>query len=128
MHLLPRERHMATTAVFGIYATRAELEEAIEMLKAEGFRYADISVLLPENLGSGDIGAEKATKAPEGGVTGAASGAVIGGALGWLVGVGTLTITGLGSLIVAGPLVAALARAGGGGGGGGEPRAVLALG
>jgi len=98
------------------------------MLKGEGFRYADISVLLPENLGSNDIGAEKATKAPEGGVTGAASGAVIGGALGWLVGIGTLTITGLGPLIAAGPIVAALAGAGAGGAVGGIAGALIGMG
>jgi len=59
------------TAVFGIYADEIELVEAIQHLNQAGFRTTDLSVLLPENLGSKDIGHEKHTKAPEGAVAGA---------------------------------------------------------
>src|SRR5579863_4567207 len=72
------------TAVFGLYPDETELLEAIEQLKGAGFRTADLSILLPENLGSKDIGHEKHTKAPEGALAGGIAGAVIGGALGWL--------------------------------------------
>ena len=51
-------------AVFGIYGTRSGAENAADALIRAGFPTADISVLLPENLGgSKDIGTEKATKA-----------------------------------------------------------------
>jgi hypothetical protein len=79
------------TAVFGLYPDETELVEAIEQLKEAGFRTADLSMLLPENLGSKDIGHEKHTKAPEGAVAGGIAGGVIGGALGWLTGMGMIT-------------------------------------
>ncbi len=100
------------TAVFGIYRDRASIEEAVDALRAAGFRSADVSVLLPDNLGSKDFGHRKATKAPEGTATGGAVGAVTGGVLGWLVGIGALAIPGVGPFIAAGPIVAALAGAG----------------
>ncbi len=91
------------TAVFGLYPDETELVEAIEQLKEAGFRTADLSMLLPENPGSKDIGHEKHTKAPEGAVAGGITGAVIGGALGWLTSAGMITpsIAGAGTLVVA---------------------------
>src|SRR5947208_10504093 len=106
---------MANKAVFGLYSTRRQVENAVDELKAQGFRNTDISVLLPENSGTKDFAHEKGTKAPEGVATGATSGAVLGGTLGWLVGIGALAIPGLGAFIAAGPVVAALAGAGAGG-------------
>jgi len=73
-------------SVFGIYSSRSGVENAVTTLKDSGFQHSDVSVLLPENLGSREIATEKNTKAPEGATTGAGSGAVIGGTLGWLVG------------------------------------------
>src|SRR6266404_9569473 len=119
---------MANTAVFGIYPTRASVENAVLKMKDAGFRYEDVSVLFPENLGSKEMATQKGSKAPEGGVTGAASGAVIGGALGWLVGIGTVTVVGLAPLVAAGPIVAALAGAGAGGAVGGIAGALVGLG
>jgi hypothetical protein len=91
------------TAVFGLYPDETELVEAIEQLKGAGFRTADLSLLLPENLGSKDVGHEKHTKAPEGALAGSIAGAVIGGALGWLTSTGMIMppITGAGTLLVA---------------------------
>jgi hypothetical protein len=91
------------TAVFGLYPDETEVVDAIEQLKGTGFRATDLSVLLPENLGSKDIGHEKHTKAPEGALIGGFVGALIGGTLGWLTSVGLLTpsIPGAGTLIVA---------------------------
>ena len=102
-------------AVFGIYPHRASFEYAFGVLKKEGFRETDVSVLLQENPGTKDLATEKATKAPEGAATGAGSGAVIGGALGWLAGTGALCIPGLGPFLVAGPIMATLAGIGIGG-------------
>jgi hypothetical protein len=116
------------TAVFGIYPTKASVESALDTFKDAGFRSTDISVLLPENLGTKDLKTEKASKAPEGAATGAGSGAVIGGALGWLVGIGALAIPGLGPFIAAGPTMAALAGIGVGGALGGFTGALVGLG
>jgi len=71
-------------AVFGIYPHRASFEYACVVLKEQGFRATDVSVLLQENPGTKDLATKKSTKSPEGAATGAGSGAVIGGALGWL--------------------------------------------
>ncbi|MGQ0704235.1 MAG: DUF3341 domain-containing protein, partial [Gemmatimonadales bacterium] len=90
---------MANTAVFGIYATRGQVEAAVDQLREAGFRATDVSLLLPENVGTKDLAHEKHTKAPEGAATGGAAGAVLGGALGWLVGMGALAIPGLGPFI-----------------------------
>jgi len=38
-------------AVFGIYSTRAAVENATDSLVKAGFPTSDISVLLPESLG-----------------------------------------------------------------------------
>lgn len=100
------------TAAFGIYQTRTNAEEAVDALKAAGFRNTDISVLFPENVGSKDFAHEKHTKAPEGVAAGVVPGAVVGGALGWLAGIGALAIPGIGPLVAAGPIVAMLAGVG----------------
>jgi Alternative complex III, ActD subunit len=107
---------MATnTAVYGLYNDRAGIEEAVDSLKQAGFRRTDISVLMPENVGSKDFAHEKNTKAPEGAIAGAGSGAVIGGALGWVAGIGLLAIPGIGPFIAAGPIMSLLAGVGVGG-------------
>jgi len=116
------------TAVFGIYRNRLEVEQAVDALRAEGFRSTDISVLFPENEGTKDFAHEKATKAPEGTATGAGTGAVVGGTLGWLAGIGALAIPGLGPLIAAGPIVAALTGVGVGGAIGGISGALIGMG
>src|SRR6202789_3757202 len=116
------------TAVFGIYSTRNGAEQAAEALVNAGFAAGDISVLLPENLGTREIGTEKSTKAPEGATTGAGTGAVLGGALGLLAGIGALAIPGVGPLIAAGPIMAALAGVGVGGAVGGFTGALIGMG
>ncbi len=115
-------------SVFGIYSSRSAVENAVTTLRDAGFQQSDISVLLPENLGSKEIATEKNTKAPEGAATGAGSGALIGGTLGWLVGIGALAIPGLGPFIAAGPIMAALAGAGVGGAVGGVTGALVGMG
>ena len=103
---------MANSVVFGIFSTRTQVETAVDAMKREGFRNADISVLFPQNEGTKDFALEKGTKAPEGAAAGATSGAVIGGTLGWLAGIGMLAIPGLGPLIAAGPIMAMLSGVG----------------
>src|SRR6201993_1895598 len=116
------------TAVFGIYRDRTQVERGVDSLVAAGFRTEDISVLLPENVGTKDFAHEKHTKVPEGTTAGATTGGVIGGTLGLLAGIGTLAIPGLGPLIAAGPIMAALAGLGAGGAVGGIVGALVGMG
>lgn len=102
-------------AVFGIYRDRRHVESGVDALMGQGFRASDISVLLPDNVGTKDFAHEKHTKAPEGAATGAGTGAVIGGTLGLLAGIGALAIPGVGPFIAAGPIMGALAGVGTGG-------------
>src|SRR5271168_4924183 len=119
---------MAKKSVLGIYSTRPGVENAVLGFKDAGFSNSDISVLLPENLGSKELATDKSSKAPEGAAAGGTTGAVIGGALGWLVGIGALAIPGIGPFIAAGPIMAALAGIGVGGAVGGFTGALVGLG
>ena len=116
------------TAVYGIYRDEAHVSYAIDKMIQDGFRNEDISVLLPDNLGTKDFAHEKHTKAPEGTATGATAGGALGGTLGILVGTGTLAIPGLGPFIAAGPIGAALAGIGAGGSVGGFIGALVGTG
>lgn len=116
------------TAVYGIYPSYSAVESAVDALKAAGYRNTDISVLMPENVGTKDFAHEKGTKAPEGAATGAGTGAILGGGLGWLVGIGALAIPGLGPFIAAGPIMAALAGVGVGTAVGGLTGALIGMG
>ena len=115
-------------SVFGIYRDSITLSSGLDRLKSAGFRNTDVSVLVPENLGSKDFAHKKETKAPEGTATGATSGAIIGGALGWLAGVGALAIPGVGPFIAAGPIMGMLAGAGAVGVVGGVAGALIGMG
>jgi hypothetical protein len=116
------------TAAFGIYRDRTQVERAVDVLMQEGFRAEDISVLMPDNVGTKDFAHEKHTKAPEGAATGAGTGAVVGGTLGLLAGIGALAIPGLGPFIAAGPIMATLAGLGTGGVVGGLIGALIGMG
>lgn len=115
-------------AVYGIYATRIEAENAVDQLLASGYRTEDLSVLMQDNVGTKDFAHEKATKAPEGTATGVVAGGAIGGTLGLLAGVGALAIPGLGPFIAAGPIMATLAGIGSGGVVGGIVGALVGMG
>jgi hypothetical protein len=119
---------MSEHATIGIYQTREQVENAVDRLEAAGFRTADISVIMPDNVGTKDFAHEKNTKAPEGAAAGAATGAVVGGAMGWLVGIGALFIPGIGPFVAAGPLVAAISGVGVGGVIGGLSGALIGMG
>src|ERR1041384_227068 len=119
---------MANTSVYGIYRTRSEAENGVSALLDNQYRNEDISVLLPENVGTKDFAHKKDTKAPEGTTTGATAGGVIGGTLGLLAGIGALAIPGLGPFIAAGPIMGALAGMGAGGAVGGLIGALVGMG
>ncbi|MGH9736016.1 MAG: DUF3341 domain-containing protein [Candidatus Acidiferrales bacterium] len=102
------------TTVFGIYSSYQDMERGIDLLKGEGFRNTDISVLLPENVGPKPLTQVKRNRA-ERAAAGGFSGALVGGTLGWLAGIGVIAIPGFGPLLAAGPILAALAGVGVGG-------------
>jgi len=116
------------TAVFGIYATPATAENAVDHLLTLGFTDSAISVLLPDDETTRAFAHEKNTKAPEGTATGVATGGVIGGTLGLLAGIGALAIPGVGPFIAAGPIMGALAGLGAGGAVGGIVGALIGMG
>jgi hypothetical protein len=116
------------TAVYGIFRDRMHVEQGVNALLDAGYRSEDISVLLPDNVGTKDFAHEKQTKAPEGAATGATAGAVVGGTLGLLAGIGSLAIPGLGPFIAAGPIMGALAGMGTGGVVGGLIGALVGMG
>lgn len=100
------------TAVFAMYPSRSAVEEAIQHLRHGGFRATDVSVMIPENVGTKDFGHEKGTKAAEGAIVGTVAGGLIGGVLAWLITVGIIAIPSLTQLTAGGPIVAALAGMG----------------
>jgi hypothetical protein len=116
------------TAVFGIYQSTNQAENAVDRLIAAGFMSDDISVLLPDNKSTKDFAHEKNTKAPEGAAAGVTAGGAIGGTLGLLAGIGALAIPGVGPLIAAGPIMGALAGLGVGGALGGLVGALVGMG
>src|SRR3982075_1165276 len=116
------------TAIFGIYKTVTQAEQAVDRLLAAGFSNNDISVLMPDSQSSKEFAHKKDTKAPEGTTTGVAAGGAIGGTLGLLAGVGALAIPGLGPFIAAGPIMGALAGLGAGAATGGLIGALVGMG
>jgi hypothetical protein len=116
------------TAVFGIYKSRHEAEQAVDRLLAAGFSNNDVSVLLPDQHSTKELATEKNTKAPEGTAAGATTGGVIGGTLGILAGIGAIAIPGVGPLIAAGPIMGALAGVGAGAAAGGLIGALVGMG
>jgi hypothetical protein len=119
---------MAKKSVFCLARDEAQASRIVEDLKAAGFVSNDISALLPDKSSTREFAHEKATKAPEGGLTGAGAGGVLGGILGWLVGIGALAIPGLGPFIAAGPIMAALSGAAVGGAAGGVIGTLIGMG
>jgi len=115
-------------AVFGIYRSSMQAEDAVDRLVANGFASDNISVLLPDNTSSRQFAHQKNTKAPEGTATGATTGGVIGGTLGLLAGIGAIAIPGIGPFIAAGPIMGTLAGIGAGGAAGGLLGALIGAG
>jgi hypothetical protein len=115
-------------AVFGIYSSATQTENAINALLDAGVSSQDVSVLMEDQQSTRDFALRKETKAPEGATAGAAAGGVVGVAFGALVGLGSLAIPGIGPLIAAGPLVAGLAGLGAGGAIGGFIGALVGMG
>ena len=114
-------------SIVGIAKSRSQVEATVDDLQS-AVSSNDISVLMPESAGTPELGAVKATKAPEGSNTGAVAGGAIGGTVGLLAGIGSLAIPGLGPFIAAGPIIVALSGAAAGAATGGVVGALVGLG
>ncbi|MGA7882391.1 MAG: hypothetical protein WCD63_16135 [Terrimicrobiaceae bacterium] len=120
-------------SIVGIAKSTSQVETTLADLQNNGLVPAsDISLLMPDSgPGSGEkpeLGAVKATKAPEGATTGAVSGGAVGATVGLLAGIGALAIPGLGPFIAAGPIMAALSGAAAGATAGGVVGGLVGLG
>lgn len=98
-----------SAAAFGIFSDRVSTENAIETLRAAGFRTTDISSLFPDDIRTQNRSSRKETRAFQVAIRGAGLGAVIGSALGWLAGIGTLPIPDDLPLLTAAPGLTSLA-------------------
>lgn len=98
--------------VGALFENRSDAEEAINALKARGFRGDQIGIALRDRTEQGQLIEDTGTKAADGAATGAVSGGLLGGVVGFLVGVGALAIPGIGPVISAGVLSSALGTAG----------------
>ena len=113
--------------ITGIFPTRDIAERAVQHLIDAGFAPEDTSVLMSEGTRGREFQMDKATKAPEGAVTGATLGGVLGAVAASLVAIGTLAVPGL-NLVAAGPIVAALSGLGAGAATGGLVGGLAGLG
>ena len=100
---------MGSIIVFGTYTSREQLEGAIGIARAAGFRIADVSVLVPESFGASEL--EEIQPSPESGIRLGPDVVISSGGLGSLGSAGTLIVPGMGPMLAAGPLLTALSRA-----------------
>lgn len=98
--------------VGALFQNRSDAENAINALKARGFRGDQIGIAMRDRTEQGNLIEDTGSKAAEGVTTGAVSGGLLGGVVGFLVGVGALLIPGIGPVISAGVLTAAFGTAG----------------
>ena len=113
--------------ISGIFPTRNSADRAVQDLLDDGFRQADISVLLSESNVGHEFTVEKGTKAPEGVATGAAIGGAVGAVAMGLAAIATVAIPGM-AFVAAGPIVAALTGMGAGAAAGGITGGLIGLG
>lgn len=79
------------TALFGIFRQRAEVAEAIAMLKKVGFSSKDILVMFPEQKGAQDFPQVQKNQIRSGALIGAIVGIVVVGTIGGFVAAGAFS-------------------------------------
>lgn len=98
--------------VLGVFADRANAEDAIAALEDKGYNPKDISIMMKDAGEAREVAESTGADVAGGAVSGATTGAVVGGIAGLLIGIGAITIPGLGALLIGGPLAAALGLTG----------------
>jgi len=87
------------TAAFGVFSDRISTENAIETLKAAGFRNTDILALFPDEIPTQKASRKKRRDAIRRVAAGGSAGVVIGGVLEWFAGASLSTLAGLGAMV-----------------------------
>jgi len=108
----PKKYYSGRQTVGALFMNRSDAENAINALKARGFRGDQIGIAMRDRTAQGQLIEDTGSKAAEGATTGAVSGGLLGGVVGFLVGVGALVIPGIGPVISAGVLTTVLGTAG----------------
>ena len=108
----PNKYYSGRQTIAALFQNRTDAENAINGLKARGFRGDQIGIAMRDRDQQGQLMEETGSKAAEGAATGAVGGGLLGGVVGFLVGAGALLIPGIGPVVSAGVLSAALGTAG----------------
>lgn len=95
-----------------LFQDRNVAQDAINALKARGFKGDQIGIALRDRTEQGQLIEETGSKAADGAATGAVSGGLLGGVVGFLVGIGALAIPGIGPIVSAGVLTTVFGAAG----------------
>jgi len=98
--------------VGALFQNREDAENAINALKARGFRGDQIGIAMRDRTVQGELIEDTGTKAADAAATGAVSGGLLGGVVGFLIGVGALAIPGIGPVVSAGVLTTVFGTAG----------------
>ncbi len=122
-----KENKMSTT-ITAIYDNYGSARHAISILRKNGIRDRELSILAADNAIDKNIELEENTKAPEGSATGATIGGALGATIAGLTAVGTVSLTGGVGILAAGPIVSAFAGAGAGAAAGGVIGGLIGLG
>ncbi|WP_228060453.1 MULTISPECIES: general stress protein [unclassified Coleofasciculus] len=98
----------------GVFPSYAELDAALNTLRAARFDMSKVSVIARDNQGreqvaGADMSEPTDTKAGEGAATGALAGGALGGLTGLLVGLGSLAVPGIGPIVFVGAEATAIA-------------------
>jgi uncharacterized protein (TIGR02271 family) len=114
--------------VVGLFYERQQAEQAIQELKAAGFKDDQIGVLMQDKNSGQQLAESTGTKVSETAASGAIGGGVAGGVLGLLASIGALAIPGVGPIVAGGVLASTLAGAGIGAAAGGLLGALVGMG
>jgi len=98
--------------VGALFENRSDAEQAINALKARGYRGDQIGIALRDRTAQDKLIEDTGSKAADGAATGAIGGGLLGGVVGFLVGVGALAIPGIGPVVSAGILTTVFGTAG----------------
>lgn len=98
-----------TKTVLGIFKNRLDVENAIDILKDDGFDAKDISIVMRDEQEGRDIENSTGSDIAAGAGNGIVTGAVIGGAAGFLAGT---VLPGLAGFLIGGPIGAAIGLTG----------------
>jgi len=95
-----------------LFTDRTAAENAINALKARGFRGDQVGIAMRDRTAQGQLIEDTGSKAADAAATGAVSGGLLGGVVGFLVGIGALAIPGIGPVVSAGVLTTVFGTAG----------------